>query len=219
MPLTTGFSYKDLAVAIADLDMLAPIADLIHKRPTPKIREDAVGNIKKKWIPGTNGLNNPAVCLSADVCIVRFIDGEPDVVTSIRGKGKWQEGMTMLSAGGFVEPSDASVYDAACRERSEELKNLAVSVFSVPFYIGGPIKWNYKWDSSARRAVQTNVLAQNAAVATLYYLGFWTDGELVGSDEATSPRWTSIRELAERDGEVYAFDMTILLERLVKLFL
>lgn len=171
------------------------------------------------WLPGTYGMQRPAVLVTADALIYRIKEG--GVIEILTGKRalfqkdgvtptRWEGGLPMLTFGGFVDPlKDASIYDTVKREVTrEELKGIKlVTDFGHPFHTG-PVKIRHQWHRQTQRAISTGNQVQDVPIITANFLARYVSGELKDSEEVTAPRWALLEDL---NGD-FAFDHALVLQ-------
>lgn len=170
-------------------------------------------NKTENWIPGCYGLKYPATLIAANGAVIRGIGEETEMLTGIRGPGRWQMGKPMICFGGFVDPTDTSARDSLIRELSEEIPGLTLEVGELPFLENGPVRYEHYWDPVKRRAIKTNILAQEIPIITWYYLVRWIKGELQSSAEAKKLKWQPLEKIL-RTKKYYEFDSARILEKL-----
>lgn len=157
---------------------------IFYKDGVMKIERDGNVYALKDWTPGCLGLKYPAVVVSADAVIYRKSDDHGiEVLVGIRGEGRWQAGISMLTFGGFINPDDLSARDGMIREVREEVPGLVLTFSDLPIFITGPLRFGHYWDPDSQFPVNTGDLVQEIPVITLNYLAQCFGGEFKPTKE------------------------------------
>lgn len=189
-------------------------------------RNDVVSEMREVWIEGCGGLKYAASFATADVVIFRFNkEKKVEVLIGKRGSCKYsQEGLPMISIGGFIDLTDEFPEAAAWREQREEVYGIKIKLIELghwgisPLCVTGPVKFNHKWDPVAKKAVNLGVNPQRkTSVTGLVYLAEWLFGEPKPTKEVSKLEWRLLEDLIKEEC-VYAFDMAKVLEAVARYF-
>ncbi len=184
--------------------------------------EEITEIITKDYKPGCYGLKYPFSALATNVVIYRRNgDGQIELLTGIRGPGRWEEGKFMIAFGGYVDPSDPDVRTGTLREIEEEVGTVHLDLPDESFFSLGPHKFKYLWDAKAKKAVKTDVLVQRIPVVTFFYLAEYVSGEIKAcgeKNEVQELNWQAIPKIAESRIE-HAFDFAKVFEAVYRHFI